>query len=172
MKEWTASSDSSSQLHSFKWIQKRTLTENPVPLSTNTILNDEHFTKDPISNEMLNIFYFIHTIQRKIQETLTFEIRFNVYYPAVYQAWTRNYSLYILNPHFNLDAPTVYKMQDANAVMQAHLVRIELLIRKDCLLITHLFLKKKMHNAERSSFPRGKASMSSAETWSRRATTQ
>lgn len=47
-------------------------------------------------------------------------------------------------------------MQDANAAMQAHLVGIELLIRKDCLLITHLFLKeKKMHDAELVSSGKG-----------------
>lgn len=34
-------------------------------------------------------------------------------------------------------------MQDANAAVQAHLVGIELLIRKDRLLITHLLLLKK-----------------------------
>lgn len=59
--------------------------------------------------------------------------------------WTPNYLLYTLDPHLNLDAqtPTVSNTQDANAAMQAHLVGIELLIRKDCLLITHLLKKRK-----------------------------
>lgn len=58
--------------------------------------------------------------------------------------------------------------------MQAHLVSIELLIRKDCLLITHLLVKKPLLRecATPSLLPSGKGIYELRGDRDRRATTQ